>query len=77
MKLNWRGSAAEGYTADGIYEAQWYALKRIYTKRWLAIFHDRDSSGDLIRRLGQGTFGQMKKICRQHADRIEHPFWRP
>lgn len=74
--LDWRRVTAPPgeapvWTADGVYERQWYSVKRTHEKWWVAVFHDHDGSGPITQQLGHGPFTAVKKACRTHADRIE------
>lgn len=74
MTLDWRRDLYRdnAWVADGVYDNQWYSVARAHEKRWAAVFHDDDEvDGPLTQRLGQGTFNEAKRLCRDHAGRVQ------
>lgn len=69
MRLDWRRHATRPgvWIADGVYDGQWYAVRRDEAKYWVAIFHDREGPYDTAQWIGRGKFNEVKRCCRLHA----------
>ncbi len=64
LPLDWRRAGPGAYTAEGVYDGQWYGLRRHDAKRWGATFHDGDES----KPVGGGTFDAVRRACAEHAE---------
>lgn len=67
MSLDWQRHGGDTWIAGGVGPVECYVLKRASTKLWRAVVHEADRSN----RIGLGTFNEMKRLCRQHADITE------